>query len=388
MKAELTNKIIKEYETPTYVFDIKTLKKRIEYLKKSLPSSIQLCYAIKANTFVAKDIENDVDRFEVCSNGEYEICRKVQLNEEKILISGINKDEKWINNILKNSKIKLFSIESMEQYKLLKSINEKIKIIIRVTNGNQFGINEEELKRIIEENKNTPNIEIEGIQYFTGTQKNSIKKFKNELEYMDNLIQEIEENYSLKIKELEFGTGFPVYYFKNEEFNEEEFFKEFSECLNSMKFDGKIILEIGRSMVASCGYYFTKVVDKKVNKNEKYAIVDGGINHIVYYGQFMAMKIPDIELYPQREFSKAEEWNICGSLCTINDILVKKFEIPNLQIGDVLIFKNAGAYCMTEGISLFLSRDLPQVLKIDENDDIKIVRKITPIYQYNIDYLQ
>ena len=43
---------------------------------------------------------------------------------------------------------------------------------------------------------------------------------------------------------------------------------------------------------------------------------------------------------------------------------------------------------MTEGISLFLSRDLPQVLKIDENDDIKIVRKITPIYQYNIDYLQ
>ena len=384
MKEELKNKIIKEYETPTYVFDIKTLKKRIEYLKKSLPNSIQLCYAIKANTFVAKDIENDVDRFEVCSNGEYEICRKVQLNEEKILISGINKDKKWINNILQNSQIRLFSIESMEQYKLLKNMNEKIKIIIRVTNGNQFGINEDELKKIIEDNQNTPNIEIQGVQYFTGTQKNSVKKLRKELEYMDNLIQEIEENYNFKIKELEFGTGFPVYYFKNEEFNENEFFKEFSEILNSMKFNGKIILEIGRSIVASCGLYFTKVVDKKINKNEKYAIVDGGINHIVYYGQFMAMKIPDIEICPTRESSEIEEWNICGSLCTINDILVKKLEISNLQIGDVLIFKNTGAYCMTEGMSLFLSRDLPQVLKIDENDDIKILRKITPIYQYNV----
>ena len=39
---------------------------------------------------------------------------------------------------------------------------------------------------------------------------------------------------------------------------------------------------------------------------------------------------------------------------------------------------------MTEGMSLFLSRDLPQVLKIDENDEIKTLRKITPIYQYNV----
>ena len=46
-------------------------------------------------------------------------------------------------------------------------------------------------------------------------------------------------------------------------------------------------------------------------------------------------------------------------LCTINDILVKRLPLGGLEIGDVLVFEQAGAYCMTEGIALFLSRDLP-----------------------------
>ena len=96
----------------------------------------------------------------------------------------------------------------------------------------------------------------------------------------------------------------------------------------------------------------------------------------------MAMKIPVCEIYPKKE-NKEEKWNLCGSLCTINDILVKQFPTSNLQIGDVFIFKNTGAYCMTEGISLFLSRDLPCVLKIKENNEIELVRKNVPTFELN-----
>ena len=67
MQQELIKKIAENYDTPTYVFDIKTLKDRIKYLKSELPSKVNLCYAIKANTFIVKQIEEDVDRFEVCS---------------------------------------------------------------------------------------------------------------------------------------------------------------------------------------------------------------------------------------------------------------------------------------------------------------------------------
>lgn len=384
MGEELIKHIAENYDTPTYVFDINTLKNRIKYLREVLPKRVNLCYAIKANTFIVKDIENDIDRFEVCSNGEYEICHKREVDCNKVLISGINKDSNLINKIINESDIRLFSIESISQFESLKNQKEIVKIIIRITSGNQIGINEDECREIIKNRAMYPHIEIVGIQYFTGTQKNSLKVIKKELNYMDDFIQDIEKDYGFEIKELEFGTGFPVHYFNNESFDEDAYMKEFSEIINNIKFPGKIILEIGRSIVASCGMYLTKVVDKKINKDEGFAIVDGGINHLVYYGQFMAMKVPEMEIYPKKDNSNMGVWNICGSLCTINDILVKKLNVPDLQLGDILVFKNTGAYCMTEGISLFLSRDLPQVLINDENNNIRVVRDITPTYNLNM----
>ena len=55
-----------------------------------------------------------------------------------------------------------------------------------------------------------------------------------------------------------------------------------------------------------------------------------------------------------------------------------------MKIGDVFVFKNTGAYCMTEGISLFLSRDLPQVIKLKENNEIEVERKTLPTYTLNM----
>lgn len=172
-------------------------------------------------------------------------------------------------------------------------------------------------------------------------------------------------------------------YFDTDKFDEDEFLDGFSELLSGMKSRAKITLEIGRSLAASCGSYFTRVVDMKESKNQNYAIVDGGMNHITYYGQSMAMKHPFHSAFPAREDGEQKNWNICGSLCTVNDILMKNTPFTDLRIGDTLIFENTGAYCMTEGISLFLSRDLPQILLIDENGAVISARDFVPTYKLN-----
>lgn len=385
MNNDILNNIIKNYNTPAYIFDINKMKQRIQYLRNKLPQKIKLCYAIKANTFVVKEMDGIIDRFEVCSPGEYKICREKNIDSQKILISGVYKTPDVIKDMAINDKISNFTIESMEQFELFKNIEceNKLKILIRITSGNQFGINIEEAEEIIKERSNYENLEILGLQYFSGTQKKSIKNLNRELEFVDNFTQELKEKYQYEPEELEFGPGFPVSYFQNEEFDEKEFFKEFSDLINNLKFKGQIILECGRSIVASCGSYITKVVDKKTNKGQNYAILDGGIHHLVYFGQSMAMKLPICEVYPKKENSQ-EKWNLCGSLCTVNDILVKQFPVGDLQIGDVFVFKNTGAYCMTEGISLFLSRDLPSVLKITENNKIELARENLPTYTFNV----
>ena len=54
--------------------------------------------------------------------------------------------------------------------------------------------------------------------------------------------------------------------------------------------------------------------------------------------------------------------NIFGSHCTVNDVILRDVSLPQLDKGDILIFKNCGAYSITEGMALFLSRELPAVI--------------------------
>ena len=115
--------------------------------------------------------------------------------------------------------------------------------------------------------------------------------------------------------------------------------------LSQLRFSGPLVLELGRSIAASCGTYLTRVVDLKRNRGEGYALVDGGIHQLTYYGQAMAMRAPRLRLLPDRPCQEEETWTVCGSLCTINDILVKRRPFPALAVGDVLAFENAGAYC-------------------------------------------
>ena len=387
MKQELIEKVLKNYETPIYVFDIDKLKQRISFLRENLTKRLELCYAIKANTFIVKEINDDVERFEVCSPGEYSICEESNITPEKIVISGVYKTPSVIDYMItSNQKIGRYTVESIEQLNLLdelsKKHNVKLNVLLRLTSGNQFGINEEDIEDIISKKDLYTNLYFEGIQYFSGTQKRTNKRLQKEIDYIDEFLLRLQEKYEFIADELEFGTGFPVHYFQGEEFDEIEFLKEFSNGIDNMKYKGKIVIELGRSIAASCGYYITKVVDKKTNKDQNYAIIDGGIHHLVYYGQTMAMKFPHLEIYPSRNNDNTEAWNIMGSLCTVNDIIIKQYPVNNLQIGDLFIFKNTGAYCMTEGISLFLSRELPQVALL-KNDNLKLVRDAFKTYTLN-----
>lgn len=351
--------IVKNFKTPLYIFNIDELIKRTRYLKEVFQCGI--VYAVKANTFIPKEIEDEVERFEICSSGEFEICNKLGINHKKMVISGVYKDYESIDNMISNYDIGKYTIESLEQFKLLEELsnkyNKEIHVLIRLTSNNQFGVNEEDFKYII---KNKNQIIIDGIEYFSGTQKTSLKKINREIDYLCEFINGIEEEFNIKLDEIEYGPGLSINYFQNEEFNEENYFKEINEAIGKLRYK-KLYLETGRSLTASCGFYLTRVVDMKNNKNGNHIILDGGINHLVYYGQTMAMRLPYFDIFPKKDVKK-EIYTLYGSLCTVNDVIIKGVEIQKLEIGDLLIFKNVGAYSSTEGISLFLSRELPGVV--------------------------
>ena len=85
--------ITKKYSTPFYLLDIAKLKERINYLRKYISKDIDLVYAVKANTFLIPYIKEYVEKVELCSFGEYEIAVSSNVPDEKMVISGVYKDE-------------------------------------------------------------------------------------------------------------------------------------------------------------------------------------------------------------------------------------------------------------------------------------------------------
>ena len=259
-------KIINTYGTPSFIFDIDALTKRIAYLKSKL--SFDLVYAVKANSFIVKDLKDLVLRYEICSPGEYEICEKLSIPERMMVISGVYKEETVIEEMIKNKDILKYTVESMNQFILLDKLatkyQKKIHLLLRLTSNNQFGMTKEEIKYIIENHKRDYLI-IDGLEYFSGTQKHNLNLINKEIDNINEFILDIENNLHFPINELEYGPGAPVYYFQDNEFLEDEFLDNLNNSLK--KINKKITLEIGRSIAASCGTYLTKVVDLKTNKS-------------------------------------------------------------------------------------------------------------------------
>ncbi|WP_230397279.1 diaminopimelate decarboxylase family protein [Novisyntrophococcus fermenticellae] len=394
MDVGIYQESVEKFGTPCYIFDLDRFRDRLKEVQKILGKRAQICYAMKANPFLVKAASEWVNDLEVCSPGEFAICERAGVPVKQVVLSGVNKEEKDIRYIAKQYGEQVtYTVESLLQLDNLqkagKDFQRKLPVLLRVTSGNQFGLSEELIRRIIEKRSSYPALDFLGLQYFSGTQKKRIEVLEEELMYMDRLICDLEK-YGYEAEVLEFGPGLYVEYFpKDTKTDEFKLLREFAALLPKVHFEKKINLELGRYLAASCGRYLTSIVDQKINNDMGFCIVDGGIHQVNYFGQTMAMKIPAYRQIKKSVFQPVTEkdtaWNICGSLCTLNDIIVKKLPLHDASVGDTLVFENAGAYSVTECMALFLSRDLPKVLYYDEAKGLRLARDRIETNFFNYD---
>ena len=389
MNEEKLRELAVSLDTPSYVFDTDILTERARWIADTIRPA-KLCFAMKANPFLVKVLDGYVERYEVCSPGEFHICVQNGLDMKKIVLSGVNKEYEDMRYAMEQGVVH-YTAESRGQFYLVsrcaEELDRHVEILLRVTSGNQFGMSEEDVRQLIGERDKYPYVNICGLQYFTGTQKKVIKKIAAEVEYIEDLIRRLEEEDGFVTRELEFGPGLGVPYFTKDDFAEDRSLLEAFMELFREKRPYEVTFEMGRYLTASCGYYMTKIMDQKRNDAVNVCIVDGGINHVNYYGQNMAMKTPILSYFPQHplEQEKEEEWTVYGSLCTVADILLKKLPLCDARVGDYLVFHNIGAYSVTEGIYLFLSRRMPKIYLYGGKEGIRLVRGALETWKWNME---
>ena len=380
-------------KTPFYVFDEAELLTRVNKLNSMLPNNAKLCYAIKANPFLIPLLQDTGILFEVCSPGELEICRKYNVNPCQIVFSGVCKTYEDIKHAY-DFGVKTITLESPLHCEYLlkcientKNIHEQ-EVILRLTCGNQFGMSSNDIHSCIKKLSKITSIKIRGIHYFTGTQK-KISKILDEVAFINTYCKELISETGINFTDIEYGPGLSYNYFDENSYkNNFSEFQQFIDLIKDSSFN--FVIELGRYIASSCGSYITKIMDIKNDADKNYCIIDGGINHINYYGQIMGMKVPCIDhtdenfnIKNSNNDNSLKKYTICGSLCTTADVVLRELSLSEASVGDNLIFHDIGAYSITEGIYLFLSHPLPSVYYC-KDEKLQLVRNVIETSDINI----
>lgn len=401
-------------QTPYYVFDTDEFAKRAAMIRAALDCKggrrIPLCFSIKANPFLLHRLPEGLEHVEVCSPGELEICIALGVKPESIIYSGVMKEKCDIERAVSYG-AGILTCESMRHATLISEVmfegmpegaheaeftEKKAQVILRLTSGNQFGMSLEDIEYIISHPDEFKGITVIGIHYYSGTQK-SLRKINKDLEKIKSALTGLKEKYGFEPQLVEYGPGLCVEYFEDDwQEKENQSLDDAAEVLREFAEEYPLGIEMGRFLAASCGKYYTQVKDLKSTGDANYAILDGGIHHLNYFGQRMAMQVPPIKVYGCEVSENGEktgveltqlpdtDYTLCGSLCTVADVLVREVKLKKLELGDVLEFGHCGAYSVTEAPALFLSRQLPAIYAYSKEYGYECLREHIPAAEINL----
>ncbi len=232
----------------------------------------------------------------------------------------------------------------------------------------KFGISIHQLPHILRIVKNT-GMHINGIHMHTGSDILDIDVFL----YASEILFETAKHFK-ELDFIDFGSGFKVPYKKDDiETNVEELGKKLTTRFNSfVKEYGRALtlaFEPGKFLVSEAGYFLAKVNVVKQTTSTVFAGIDSGFNHLIrpmFYGSYH--QITNIS----NPKGKERFYSVVGYICE-TDTFGNNRMISEISEGDILCFKNAGAYCFSMS-SNYNSRFKPAEV-LWKNNKGQLIRK-------------
>ncbi|MEL7270020.1 MAG: diaminopimelate decarboxylase [Bacteroidota bacterium] len=359
MDSAILTGIAEEFGAPLYVYDASKIEaqyKRLTSAFNKVPH-LRLNYAAKAlsNLSILRFMNQLGAGLDTVSIQEVQLGLLAGFQPESIIFTpnGVSLEEIEEASTL-GVQINIDNLSILEQFG---SKFPDVPVCIRINphvmaggNSNisvghidsKFGISIHQiphLLRIVE----LTNMRINGIHMHTGSDILDIDVFL----YASEILFETAKNFK-DLEFIDFGSGFKVPYRPGDiETNIEELGKKLSKRFNSFCEEyGKeltLAFEPGKFLVSEAGYFLAKVNVVKQTTSTVFAGVDSGFNHLIrpmLYGA--SHEIVNISNPEGRE----RYYSVVGYICE-TDTFGSNRRINEISEGDILCFKNAGAYCFT-----------------------------------------
>jgi diaminopimelate decarboxylase len=385
MNEKTLLQIAKDYGSPVYVYDAHKMEDQYNRLTAAFSkvNKLKINYAAKAltNISVLKFINKLGAGLDTVSIQEVRLGLHAGFVPEKIIYTpnGVSLEE--IEEVAKlGVQINIDNLSILEQFGT-KHPNTPVCIRINphiMAGGNtnisvghidsKFGISIHQTPLLLRIVKNTK-MTINGIHMHTGSDILDIDVFLYASEILFDVAKQFEG-----LEFIDFGSGFKVPYKENDiETNIEELGEKLTErfhkfCKNYGK-EVTLAFEPGKFIVSESGYFLTSVNAIKQTTSTVFAQIDTGFNHLIrpmLYGSQHAIENISNPNGKQRFYS------VVGYICE-TDTFANNQRISEITEGDILAFKNAGAYCFMMA-SNYNSRFRPAEV-LWYNNNANLVRK-------------
>ncbi|WP_166965538.1 diaminopimelate decarboxylase [Yeosuana marina] len=358
LKSQLL-KITEDYGSPVYVYDAEKIASQYKRLTDAFKDvkHLKINYAVKAlsNISILKLFKTLGSGIDTVSIQEVQLGLAAGFLPEQIIFTPNGVSLAEIEEASKlGVQINIDNLSILEQFG---TKHPNVPVCIRINphvmaggNSNisvghidsKFGISIHQiphLLRIIENTKMT----INGIHMHTGSDILDIDVFL----YASEILFETAKQFK-NLEFIDFGSGFKVPYKQGDiETNIEELGKKLTRKFNAFCKDyGKDLIlafEPGKFLVSESGNFLTKVNAVKQTTSTVFAQVDSGFNHLIrpmFYGSHH--EIINISNPNGRE----RFYTVVGYICE-TDTFGNNRRINEINEGDILCFKNAGAYCFS-----------------------------------------
>lgn len=348
-------KIAGEFGTPVYVYDVESIKEQYEKLTSSFSKKTKFFYAAKAltNINILKYINKLGANLDCVSINEVKLGIKAGFPSERILFTPNCVDLKEIEEAMAlKVHINIDNISILEQFG--NKFGNSYPIFVRINphiyaGGNhkistghidsKFGISIHQLRHIERVMKST-NLLVEGLHMHTGSEIKDPEVFLQGLEIMFELAEHFPN-----LKYLDMGSGFKVPYQDGDmETDVKTLGKKVEKALEDyQKETGRkfeLWFEPGKFLVSKSGHFLVNANVIKQTTATVFVGINSGFNHLI-----RPMFYDSYHIIENLSNPKGAEriYTVVGNICE-TDTFAWDRKINEVREGDILVFRNAGAY--------------------------------------------
>ncbi|MDO9261329.1 MAG: diaminopimelate decarboxylase [Flavobacteriaceae bacterium] len=383
MNHQLLLSLVEKYGSPLYVYDSEIISNQYKRLTKAFKKvkKVKINYAVKAlsNINILKLFKTFGAGLDTVSKQEVLLGLAAGFNPKDIIYTPNGVSLKEIEDVAQMGvQINIDNLSILEQFGYhFPNVPVCIRINPHILAGgnhkisvghidSKFGISIHQVPHILRIVENTK-MKINGIHMHTGSDILDIDVFVSAADILFEVAKQFD-----KLDFIDFGSGFKVPYKLGdistdiEELGEKltarfnEFSKEYGREL-------MLMFEPGKFLVSESGYFLAKVNVVKQTTSTVFAGVDSGFNHLIRpmfydsYHEIINLSNPD---------GKNRYYTVVGYICE-TDTFASNRPIHEIHEGDILCFKNAGAYCFSMA-SNYNSRYKPAEVLIYNGQDFLI----------------